>query len=429
MSAPTFNQVKGILWRELSTWYPMLQDSLGGPDLPKDPATGVELPGGRQIMGLAVAKPENLAGISGSELLFIVDEASGFDDDIFQAILGNAAGGAKIIGISNPTRTVGWFFEGFKKGTYDLRPSADSGVPAHRWRLLHISSEYAAQRQAANDNAIPGIATWAWVEEWRDWIGDGYEEEAEYLVRVLGAFPEQATDAVIGYKFVRQAMERWAPNAESQGELTLGVDVARMGDDETVIQPVRGLFAWPATVLSDADGPTVAEEVVRVGLSLRGHKERVRVALDSIGVGASVYDALVRHPEVQAKRLYIVPINVGEASDDGHHHNLRSQIWFNMREWLRAGGMLPEDEQLASELVAPTYTFDVYNRKKVQRKEDVRKFIKRSPDRADALALGTYRGHAIEYDYQRVEPAERQGFHPMNHDDDDDDFGKAGGIL
>lgn len=399
LTAPTFHQVKDILWRELRFWYPKIQHALEGGELPKDPATGLHLPGGREIVGISTKQPENLAGISGAELLFIVDEASGFPDDLFEVILGNSAGGAKIVGISNPTRTVGWFFSGFKPGagTYDLRPADESGLPASRWRLVHISSE-----ETPDD--IPGLAGRAWVEEMREKCGPDWETNAVYLVRVRGEFPTEATDAVIALGLVLEAGKRWSPEPpESTAPLVIGVDVARFGDDETAIQPVRGSYAWPQTALSKADGPTVAESALRLAVALRAPGEKVRINVDGIGVGAAVVDALRWHPLVREEGVaYVVDVNVGEAADDEDHANLRSQLWFGLRTWLLEGGALPADDALEAELVAPTYTFDERGRKKVMRKADIRKVLGRSPDRADALALAVYRGRGVEYAYEPV---------------------------
>jgi phage terminase large subunit len=408
LTAPTGHQIKDILWRELRIWYPKVKAALGGVELPKDPGTGLQLPGGREIVGISTKQPENLAGISGSELLFIIDEASGFPDELFDVVRGNSAGGAKIIAISNPTRTVGWFFEGFRKGTYDV----DSIIhKPHVWRLLHISSEESPNVVAndnggirpANDNAVKGLATCEWLEEMREDCGPDYEESAIYLVRARGDFPTQGTDSIIGYRTLRDAEKRWQETdaAKAHGTLCIGVDVSRFGDDETILQPVRGDYAWPCSSAS-GDGNEVAEAIVQMAVGLRRGLERVRVNVDGIGVGSSVVDALKVHPACREQRvLYVVDVNVGERADDAEHYiNLRSQVWFGLAEWLKTGAV-PSDERLESELLSPTYTFDIRNRKQVMAKKDIRKLIGRSPDRADALCLAVYQGRgAVTGGYQ-----------------------------
>lgn len=417
LTAPTFRQVKDILWRELEQWYPAVQGALSGGDIPLDPATGIRLPNGGQIIGVSTSKKENLAGYSGPNQLFIVDEASGFPDDLYETIKGNSAGGAKIVAISNPTRTLGWFYEGFKTGTYDLRSANDNSIPLHRWRLLHISSEESPNvLAAANDNGvlIPGLARIEYIEEMREECGPDWERSSVYMVRVRGEFPGQTTDSVIGLWLVSAATARWVPADTAaalalahDGELTIGVDVARFGGDETVLQPVRGSYAWRPTVLSKADGPTVAEAVVELARELRrAPHQRVRVAVDGIGVGAAVVDSLRVHPAAKNGEIVVIDVDVSMASDDGDHANLRAQLWFGLVAWLRDSGAIPDDDHLTSELLAPTYTFDTRGRKKVASKAEMRLVLKRSPDRADALCLAVYRGKGRAYAYESADGVE-----------------------
>jgi hypothetical protein len=69
---------------------------------------------------------------------------------------------------------------------------------------------------------------------------------------------------------------------------------------------------------------------------------------------------------------------------------LRDQLWFGLTDWLKEGGALPEDNKLSAELVAPKYRFDAQRRRKVESKDEIKKRLKRSPDRADAVALFVY---------------------------------------
>lgn len=427
MTAPSADQVKDILWPELVKWLPKVAASLGNPEVPKDPSTGIRLADGRAIFGRTSNKPERMAGISGDQILFIIDEASGYDDSLYEPLEGNTAGGAHIVAISNPTRTVGWFYQAFKSGTRDLTPEPandnDFGTPEwdeaqsrrERYRLIHISSEETPNAKNPDKSThVPGLATRAYLLKMRADCGPDWGESATYLVRVKGEFPAQATDSVIGLRVVNAATERWTP-ADTEaalalahgGDLTIGVDVARFGGDETVLQPVRGNYAWRPTVLSKVDGPTVAEAVVELARELRrAPHQRVRVAVDGIGVGASVVDALRSHEATRRGELAIVDVDVSFESDDGDHSNLRSQLWFGVAEWLKAGGAIPDDERLTSELLAPTYTFDSRSRKKVASKAEMKLLLKRSPDRADALALAVYRGKGRAYAYESADGVE-----------------------
>lgn len=429
MTAPSADQVKDILWPELVKWLPKVSASLRitDKDVPKDPATGVRLADGRAIFGRTSNKPERMAGISGDQILFIIDEASGYDDSLYEPLEGNTAGGAHVVAISNPTRTVGWFYQAFKAGTRDLTPEPandnDWGTPEwdeaedkrQRYRLIHINSEETPNACNPDKSThVQGLAERAYIVKMRRDCGPDYEQSAVYLVRVKGEFPTQATDSVIGLGVVNAAVERWVP-ADTEaalalahdGELTIGVDVARFGGDETVLQPVRGNYAWRPTVLSKVDGPTVAEAVVELARELRrAPHQRVRVCVDGIGVGAAVVDSLRTHEATRRGELAIIDVDVSMESDDGDHSTLRSQLWFGAAEWLKAGGAIPDDERLTSELLAPTYTFDTRSRKKVASKAEMKLVLKRSPDRADALCLAVYRGKGRAYAYESANGVE-----------------------
>lgn len=444
--APTYRQVKDVLWKQLSFLYPRVRAKLGGPELPKDPATGLTLPNGSQIIGLSTKDPEKIAGYAGVDVLFIIDEASGFPDVLFSTIRGNSAGGAKIVAISNPTRTFGWFFDGFKTGTYDLAPPANdnaftakdlaelteigdadaTGSSPWRWRCLHISSEHSPNLAPANDNdqIIPGLATPMWIAEMREACGPDYMSSAEYLVRVLGQFPTTSTDSVIDLGLVLAAHKRHGkinPNDLGDND-SIGVDVAGFGNDESIIQPVRGWYAYPAKAFSKMDGAALAEEVVKVARQMRRPRKVIRVCVDGIGIGQGLLVALRLHPEMQRGYIELVDVQVGAAADDAHHANLRAQLYFGVRAWLLAGGALPEDDQLENELKAHTYSFNVRGQKLVIAKKIVRAVLGRSPDRADALALALYSGRGAVYDGAVV--GDDKG--SSSDDDDDETWSLAG---
>lgn len=374
LTAPTFPQVKDPLWKEV---WRIAGDArrdgidLGG-HLYQDPAAGWTWPGDRKAFCRTTDRPERMQGISSPNLLVIIDEASGYDPTIWEPLVGNLAGGGKLCATSNPTEPSGPFFDAFttKAEFYE--------------RLTFRSDETPNVREGRR--VIPGLATREWVEERkREWG----EQSAAYQVRVLGEFPMQGDNAVIGVALVNAAQKRY-PETVASGRLHFGVDVARFGDDETVIRPRRGLKALPPTVLQGFDNVDVAGTVLRLARELRepprlGEQEIPLVKIDEIGNGGGVVDVLSRSGEVE-----VHGVNVAEKATAEGMHRMRDQLWFAIGAWFREGGAIEDDPRLLSELVAPTYGFDVQGRAQVESKDDIKKRLGRSPDRADALALAIY---------------------------------------
>ncbi len=372
ITAPAYHQLKNIIWPEVGRLYRGARFPIGG-TLHKDPASGLELPNDRGIICLSTDKPERIAGLSGANILFLVDEGSGYPDELWEPILGNMAGGGRLLTTGNPTRTSGPFYDAFAAPEF--------------WHLLHLSSEN-TPNVIAGRTVIPGLATRDWVEERRREWG---EESAAYQVRVLGNFPTQADNAVIPLALVQAAQAREAP---AGGDLVLGVDVARFGDDESVIQPRRGYRAFDAIATSGLDLVQLAGKVLDVARTYRRDaREAVTVNVDEIGVGGGLVDLLRANHSAE---LQVTGVNVAERATSEGFARLRDQVWFSCREWLKEGGAIPDDPKLFSELVAPTYSFDAQGRQRVESKDEIKKRLKRSPDRADALCLSVYRPAVVD---------------------------------
>lgn len=364
LTSSSFTQVRDVLWYELAKIYDPVRRVVGG-SRALDPGTGLRFDDGRQILGFASKTPENVAGRSGPEMFLIADEASGIEEPIFDAIEGNRAGGTRLALFSNPTRTSGKFYRVFHE-------------EREFWKLISISSEEAAQQ------GIPGLARQEYIEQRKAEWGI---ESALYQVRVRGNFPSEAENAIIGLALLDAAKARYDAT-EAEGPLEAGLDPARFGDDEAVLVVRRGKKVLGIHATRHQDGPSLAGWTVA---TLRGYRAPgdppTRVKVDVLGIGASVYDALATGhlDDVEA-----VSVNVSESATADGYVRLRDQLWFAVRDWLKEGGALPDDPRLEAELLAPTYTFDAQGRQKVEDKDAVKKRLKRSPDRADALALAVY---------------------------------------
>jgi hypothetical protein len=118
ITSASFLQVRQILWHEIKSIYRACEIAgrpIGGV-LNSDPQSGLVMEDGRQIFGFSTKEPERAAGISG-RIFYFLDEAAGIAENIFEAIEGNRAGGAKICLFSNPTKTSGTFYEAFHQKT------------------------------------------------------------------------------------------------------------------------------------------------------------------------------------------------------------------------------------------------------------------------------------------------------------------------
>lgn len=366
-TATAGHQVENILWPELRDLYTKARVPIGG-RLYDDYHKGLKLPDGREIFGLTTRDAEAFAGISSPGLLFIVDEASGFPEPIFDSVFGNMAGGGKVVLTGNPTRTSGTFYDAFH--------SKRAG-----WCTKHIRSLDTPNFHGGN---IPGLANPAWAEWAKQHWGVG---TPAWDVRAEGNFPRQGENVVVALHLIEEGQARWK-DEQADAPLVLGVDPARFGDDPSAIFPRRGFRALEPTEKHGLDGPQLAAEVLKIVRQLRRDRsERPRVKVDVNGVGASCFDFLAREPEVEA-----IAVNTSEAStsDPEQYANLRAQLGFATAEWLKEGGALPPNERLAGELAAPCYVYDNRNRILIEKKDEIRKRLKRSPNLADALALAIY---------------------------------------
>lgn len=385
LTAPGDRQVRKILWKELRRISLPLLAALGGATLGLDPATGMRWPDGREVIGFSTSSAENIAGFSSPEMLWVVDEASGYPQALYDAIEGNRAGGdedigaeARIVLISNPTQTTGEFFDAFH-------------TKREFYALVHISSEE-SPNVTREGPPIRGLATRAYVEEKRkEWGVDS----PRYQVRVAGNFPKESSGAVIGIGLVEAGRRRHAELRTKvsavDDALVVGVDVARFGDDESAFCPRRGNFVHPLEVVHGFDTMAVAMRAVEIAKKLRRPYEKVTFNVDGNGVGAGVVDYLRLLEQEDDSWVRVVEINASsKATDEEHFYNLRSQLWFGVRQFLEESGTLPDDPALETELLAPTYSFDPRGRQRVESKDDIKAKIQKSPDRADALALAVY---------------------------------------
>lgn len=351
VTANTFPQLNTKTWRELAVWH---KRAINGGWFQwtatkffhkAHPETWFVSP-----IANSEHNSEAFAGQHGRHSLIIYDEASAIPDVIWEVSSGVNDPRAMWFAFGNPTQNTGRFKECF-------------GRFRSRWNTRHVDSR---------DCKMPN------KEELQKDV-EAYGEDSDFVrVRIKGEFPRVGSTQFISAEVVEQAMQRKVDVPLGTPKL-LGVDVARFGDDQTVIVRRHGRKVEKLTKLRELDTMQVAARVAEI--IKNEHPNAVFV--DGVGIGAGVVDRL-RHLGYE-----IIEVLAGAKPDEQNkavYFNKRAEMWGRMREWLSGAG-LPEDRELVDDLIGLEYGYDTQMRIQLEKKEDMKKRGLASPDCADALAL------------------------------------------
>ena len=302
----------------------------------------------------------------------------------------NPENGATIVGesgdnIGRGNRTSVYFVD---EAAFLERPEqVDAALSQTSNCKLHVSTPNGAGNpfyRKRHSGRIP-----VFVFDWKDdprkdqaW----YEKQRATLDPVIVAqeidrdYTASVTNAFIPGDVVTVCMSKGPADIRPVGPLQVGVDVARFGDDKTVITFRQGRLVYPQIVFGKADVVDVAGRVKDAINSWGGKVSQI--AVDTIGIGAGVADMLRR----EFPRGIVVDVNSSLRMSDGQNYNLRARMWRDMREFLKNGASLPNDPELATELSALQYEYRG-GELLLESKDDAKKRGVKSPDRADSLAL------------------------------------------
>lgn len=302
----------------------------------------------------------------------------------------NPENGATIVGesgdnIGRGNRTSVYFVD---EAAFLERPEqVDAALSQTSNCKLHVSTPNGAGNpfyRKRHSGRIP-----VFVFDWKDdprkdqaW----YEKQRATLDPVIVAqeidrdYTASVTNAFIPGEIVTACLSQGPADVRAVGPLQVGVDVARFGDDKTVITFRQGRLVYPQIVFGKADVVDVAGRVKDAINSWGGKVSQI--AVDTIGIGAGVADMLRR----EFPRGIVVDVNSSLRMSDGQNYNLRARMWRDMREFLKNGASLPNDPELATELSALQYEYRG-GELLLESKDDAKKRGVKSPDRADSLAL------------------------------------------
>ena len=203
--------------------------------------------------------------------------------------------------------------------------------------------------------------------------------DMEIRQELLCDFTASASDVVIPIDLVSAAAERELTERDVEGQpVILGVDVARFGDDRTVLCVRQGLWTRDVRTFTGLSTMEVANRVIDC---INQHRPQA-VFIDAGAMGAGVIDRL------RQLQYQVSEVNFGEAAlSTDRYANIRAEMYFKCRDWLTSGGALPKNAELKTELSTVEYKFNPSGRIILEPKEKLKERTGKSPDLADALVL------------------------------------------
>jgi len=362
VSANTETQLKTKTWSELAKWYrlcickhwfEMTATALYSKDKEHEKTWRFDM------IAWSERNTESFAGLhnKGKRIVLIFDEASAIPDMIWEVAEGALTDKeTEILWLvfGNPTRNTGRFKECFVKYR-------------HRWHNQQIDS-----RTVSFTNK----------EQLDKWITD-YGDHSDFVkVRIKGQFPNVGDRQFISSEYVDNARgQHLKEHAYNFAPSIIGVDPAWSGEDEVIIFWRQGNASKLLAVYKkNEDDFVLANQVSRFE-----NEYKADCVFIDFGYGTGLYSA----GKQLGRKWVLVPF--GGASTDIQYLNKRVEMWGLLKDWLRNGGVIPDDNVLCQELISPEYQIVAtgVNAGKIvlESKKDMKKRGVPSPNRADALAL------------------------------------------
>ncbi len=369
-TAPTARQLGDVLWSEIHKW---LRQSLVKDEFIWQKDKIYHRDGKQEWWARAVSpnvraskeeQAETLAGFHADHIMVIVDEASGVTDPVFIPLEGILTGDDnKVLLISNPTRTEGYFYD-----THEHKRIAKA------WHKLHWRS---------NESSIV-------KGDFVQYFEDKYGLDSNiYSIRVLGDFASEDDNVLIPLAWSEACIGNDVGEPLESDPLFLGVDVARYGEDASVILPRHTNTIFPWRLYKGMNVIEFGGNIIHNYHEL----EAEGIAVDAIGLGGTLVDWLWKTPGIARTRVHDVQVHM-KSGDPNKWDSIRSELWLRVRDKVeRAAYCFPMGDaghDLASELASPNYSFNNKGAYVIESKRSMKKRGRVSPNIADALCLTEY---------------------------------------
>jgi hypothetical protein len=386
VSAPTIPQIDRVVFAYLKNNYNIAIKN-------KSPMRGYinealewkyDTPAGKQFLafGKRPADKDIVSSFQGTRkdrTAVFLDEAGGVPPDLYTAAEAVMTGSAsRFIAIGNPDKRGTQFFDIYNKPElsqdWNLFTISAFDLPTFTGEVVYDDPE--AQRALLNS----GMTTRGWVEHKRRAWGEG---TARWQSKVLGEFPGEDDSTFFPQDVIDKAMETEITPDEDD-IIRLGADIARMGQDETVLYSNHGGKIRLVNAWSKLDNIAVARNLHTIALQMGAHELRI----DAAGTGSGVFDALMVLDEFKDKTYECIGVQGANSSPNPNKWaQARSWHYDQFREGMKNGRIdldLPADKKIYDELISQTYDFNNRSAIQISSKKDMKKAGLTSPDYLDA---------------------------------------------
>lgn len=376
ITAGTQAQLNSTTWRELSVWHQRAINKHWF-NWTATRFYAIESPETWGVTAIAWSEnnSDSFAGLHAEDVLVIYDEASTVADVIWEVTEGAmTTPGAFWFVYGNPVRNTGRFRECFR----GMR---------HRWNTRQVDSRTCRMTNKTE------------IEQWRE----DYGEDSDFFrVRVRGEFPRVSESQFISDEEVTEAQERTQdPRVFAHYPLIMGVDVARFGNDQSVITLRQGPKIHYQYAYRGLDTIEVADKVRDLYLDKGGV---AAICVDGPGVGGGVVDQLKRF------KLPVIDVQpAGTAPAPAEFVNIRAWLWGQIKIWLKDADLPAGDRELKDDLTSIEYGYDKKLRIQMESKKDMKSRGIPSPDKADSLALTFHPIDSVVRPNRMARPVARRG--------------------
>ena len=370
-TAPTADQLANVLWRAVFGALERAPTEFLGESMrtTRQPLL-IEKSKESYAIGLSTTKMEGSTGHHSEDLLVLVDEASGVDDDRISAL--NSLNPSQVILIGNPLVPSGIFYERCTRQELD---------PDDNTTLIRIRSDETPPAVAGVQRSPTGLADLDFLDRSERDYGRG---SAWWLSHIEARFP----DSVEGQLIDASWLDMNAPRPEPDGDmLVMGVDIAsgRGGDRSVwIVRDSHGIIAY------DASNTTSIEQWASIvaNVARRYDIPPVRVTYDATGMGETFGTLLALNGYKGATPF------LGGSGTNMRFENLRSATYWALRRRLNPTVTTqpfhippPMFMQMRKELLATTYELTSKDKTAIVSKDEIIKRIGHSPDFADCLSM------------------------------------------